>query len=54
MAKKILIVDDEANMLRMLGMTLEAAGYTVAVAQEAETARARSVRRNQTCSCWTS
>jgi len=41
MGKKILIVDDEANMLRMLGMTLEAAGYTVAIAQEAETARAK-------------
>ena len=41
MAKKILIVDDEANMLRMLGMTLEAAGYMVAVAQEAEKARAK-------------
>lgn len=41
MGKKILIVDDEANMLRMLGMTLEAAGYTIAIAQEAETARAK-------------
>jgi DNA-binding response OmpR family regulator len=41
MAKKILIVDDEANMLRMLGMTLEAAGYTVVVAQQAETARVK-------------
>jgi CheY-like chemotaxis protein/MinD-like ATPase involved in chromosome partitioning or flagellar assembly len=41
MAKKILIVDDEPTMLRMLGMTLEAAGYTVVVAQQADTARAK-------------
>ena len=41
MGKKILIVDDEATMLRMLGMTLEAAGYTVAIAQEVGTARAK-------------
>ena len=46
MAKKILIVDDEANMLRMLGMTLEAAGYTVVVAQQAETAKAK-IREEQ-------
>jgi len=41
MAKKILIVDDEPNVLKMLGMTLEAAGYAVDVAQEAETARVK-------------
>jgi DNA-binding response OmpR family regulator len=35
---KILIVDDEPNMLKMLGMTLEAAGFQIIVAQEAKSA----------------
>jgi DNA-binding response OmpR family regulator len=40
-AKEILNVDDEATMLRMLGMTHNAAGYTVVVAQQAERARTK-------------
>jgi CheY-like chemotaxis protein/MinD-like ATPase involved in chromosome partitioning or flagellar assembly len=41
MKEKILIVDDEPNMLKLLGLTLEHEGYEIAVAQDAEQAMAK-------------
>jgi CheY-like chemotaxis protein len=37
MAERILIVEDEPNMVKMLSMTLEASGYSIQSAQNAET-----------------
>jgi len=37
-AKKILIIDDDPNMLKMVGLTLKQAGYEIVVAQDAQSA----------------
>lgn len=39
MNEKLLIIEDEPNMLRLLGMTLQKEGYQIAVAQSAAAAR---------------
>jgi len=41
MNEKILIVEDELQMLRLLGMTLQKEGYQIAVAQTAAAARSQ-------------
>lgn len=41
MKEKILIVDDEPNMLRLLGLALDHEGYEIAVAQDADQALAK-------------
>ena len=44
MARSILVVDDEPNITRLLGMYLTKEGFTV---ETAATARARSPRRGR-------
>ncbi len=41
MKERILIVDDEPNMLRLLGLALDHEGYEIAVAQDADQAMAK-------------
>lgn len=43
MGTRILVVDDEPSMLKMLGMSLETVGYEITVAQDGQTALARAL-----------